>query len=219
MADRLKAYFDMMTRVDRFGRTYVNYFVRTSLAGQLFAIVRASTDEIERLRRKQRLSRVPTPRPQILMRAVTKEILLREMDAIEMTASAIAMNVPVSEDKFRTPWTYNDEKILFGARVFAEDAVPLCDEFIKYAMPRTFIDDLIALIGEFEEAIAARNQDPGARQSVEAAIDDGLERGLMAVRQLDAIMRNRFRDDNLGRTEWIVTSHVRYVYRSNSCPA
>lgn len=217
MDDRMKIYFDMLTRVDRFGRTYVNYFVRTSFAGKLFAIVRASVDEIERLRRKQRSIMLTTP-SQVLSRAVTKEILIREMDAIEMIANAIALDIPVSEDKFRAPRTYNDEKLLVGARAFAEDAVPLRDEFVRYAMPSSFIDDLNALIGEFEEAIAARTQGPGARLCVEAAIDDAMERALKAVRQLDAIMCNRFRDDNLGRTEWIMNSHVRYVYRASSAP-
>ena len=218
MDDRFKAYLENMTRVGRFGRTYANYFVRTSWAGQLFAIVAASVDEIDRLKWKQRRSIVLTPRPLILIRAVTKEMLIRAMDAIEMTARAIAMHIPIAEDKFRSPWTYNYEEVLLTARAFAEDAAPLRDEFLKYCMPPTFIEDLIALTGELEEAIAARNEDPGARLCVEAKIDDAMERALMAVRELDVMMHNRFDDDELGRTEWIFTNYVKYEYRPNSAP-
>src|SRR6185369_18076077 len=123
--------------------TYVNYFVRTSFAGQQFAIVRASVDEIDRLRRKRRPIGLTTW-PQILSRAVLKEILIREMNYIDMTAQAIAMHRQIPDDKFRTPWTRDDAMILLAARVFAEDAIPLRDEFLKYCMRETFIDEGLA---------------------------------------------------------------------------
>ncbi|HXU39495.1 MAG TPA: hypothetical protein VN937_24285 [Blastocatellia bacterium] len=215
--DRFNAFLGLLTRIDRFGRTYVNYFVRTSFAGQQFAIVRASVDEIDRLRRKRRPIGLTTW-PQILSRAVLKEILIREMNYIDMTAQAIAMHRQIPDDKFRTPWTRDDAKILLAARVFAEDAIPLRDEFLKYCMRETFIDELRALADEFEEAIAARRQVTGARPCVEALIDDAMERGLLTARRLDVMMLNRFYDDNLGRNEWFMTSHVSYRTGSNAAP-
>lgn len=215
--DRFKAFFGLLTRIDRFGRTYVNYFVRTSLPGQDFAVVRASVDEIEMLMRKRRPLGL-VPRPQILTKAVLKEILVREMDYIDMTAYAIAIHRPMPEDKFRTPWTYDDENILLAARVFAEDAMPLRDEFLRYRMRETFIDELRDLADEFEEVITARRQETDARPCVEALIDMAMERGLLASRKLDAMMPIRFRDDNLRLTEWFMTSHVSYRTSSNSAP-
>lgn len=215
--DRFKAFFGLLTRIDRFGRTYVNYFVRTSFAGQKFAIVRAAVDEIERLRRKRRPIGVTT-RPQILLRTVLKEILIREMDAIDMTAYAIAIDRQIPEDKFRTPWSYDDEKILLAARVFAEDAIPYRDEFLRYCMRVTFIDELREVADEFEEATVVRRQEANARPCVEVLIDNAMERGLLAARELDVMMLNRFYDDNLGRTEWFMTAHVSYRTSSNSTP-
>lgn len=215
--DRFKAFLGFLTRIDRFGRTYANYIVRTSFAGQQFAIVRASVEEIERLRRKRRPIGVTT-RPQILSRAILKEMLMREMDAMDMTAYVIAIDGQIPEDKFRAPSTSDDENILLAARVFAEDAIPFREEFLRYLMRETFIDELRAVADEFEEAIASRRQDTGARPCVEAIIDDAMERGLLAARELDAMMLNRFCDDNLGRTEWIMTTHVSYRTCSNAAP-
>ena len=57
-------------------------------------------------------------------------------------------------------------------------------------MPADFLDDLQADIAQLEEANAHKAQHLESHVEATAAIDEQIERGMNAVRELDPFMRN-----------------------------
>jgi len=101
-----------------------------------------------------------------------------------------------------------DQILLAAARAFAQDAVPLRDEFIRREMPETFIDDLNRLIGDFHTAINERNQSTGARVSATAATDEAIEQAMNAARELNSIVQIKFRGNRAVLAEWASARHI-----------
>ena len=75
-------------------------------------------------------------------------------------------------------------------------------------MPADFLEDLEADIEQFEEALTRRVQGRETHVTATAAIDDLVERGMNAVRELDAIMRNMFANNPAKLAAWMSASHV-----------
>ena len=90
----------------------------------------------------------------------------------------------------------------------ASDALPLKAEFIKRGLPDDLIDDLEADIEILEQAITHEAQGKESHVAATAAIDQEIERGMNAVRELDAIVQNIFRNDPAALAEWASASHV-----------
>ena len=62
-------------------------------------------------------------------------------------------------------------------------------------MPESFIEEFKEDIADLERAMGQQNTGRGAHVSATASVESAAERGMNAVRKLDAIVRNTFRDD------------------------
>jgi hypothetical protein len=149
------------------------------------------------------------------LKAVARAALHDDLKAISSTAHAIAITMPGLDDKFRVPRNAGDQAWLTAARGFAVDAAPLKAEFIRRGLPASFLEDLAEHIAAFEQAVNDTEQKTGARIAATAAIDAAIERGMNAVRELDAIVRNIFRDDPATLAEWTSASHTERAARGN----
>lgn len=147
-------------------------------------------------------------REQTTLKNVALAALQEDLKAINRTARALALTTPGLEDMFRVPYNVGAQAWLTAARSFAENAEPLKAEFIRRGHAPDFIEDLRADTEALQELIRTRAQKSGARVAATAAIDDVIGRGLNAVRELDAIVRNVFRDDPAALAEWTSASHI-----------
>jgi hypothetical protein len=137
-----------------------------------------------------------------------RQSLYRQLKAINLTAHSLAFETPGLDDKFRMPRGNNDQNMLNTARAFATDAAPLKTQFIQYEMPATFPEDLDAAIEAFEQAITSQNQGQQSALISTASLGASTERGVSLVRQLDAIVRNKFRDDPATLAAWESATHI-----------
>jgi hypothetical protein len=144
------------------------------------------------------------------MRSIAREILRRQMEAMSRTAAALALagNTPGLENRFRMPRDDNDQALINAARAFAQDAIPLAAQFINFGLPQNFLADLNAAITKFEQAVERQNTGRDTHVSATTAIDEALERGIKIVRQLDAIVRNKYADDPAQLAAWESASHI-----------
>jgi hypothetical protein len=149
-------------------------------------------------------------------KAAARDELRRDLEAISRTARALAMSTPGLEDKFRAPRSISDQALLATARAFAADALPLKTEFTRRGMPDDFLEDLASDIEEFEQAINQKIQKREVHIAATAAIDTVIERGVNAVRELDAIMRNKFADDPASLAAWLSASHTQRTPRQTT---
>ena len=105
------------------------------------------------------------------------------------------------------------------ARGFAADALPLKEQFIRNEMPANFLDELNAHITTFEQAIDEQQRRKRARVSATTGLDDSVERGVNIVRQLDAVVRNKFRDDRATLAAWENARRTERAPSSTQTPA
>lgn len=101
------------------------------------------------------------------------------------------------------------------ARAFAVDAAPLKAEFLRHGMQESFIEDFKEDIADLERAVGQQNTGRGAHVSATASVEEASERGLNAVRKLDAIVRNKYRDDPATLAAWESARHLERASRAH----
>jgi hypothetical protein len=198
---------EMFIRVRQFGATRQASFPKDTRGSEVLAQVNAVITELEGHATTQ-ASGARAAKEGTALKAVARAALREDLEAISRTARAMALTMPGLADKFRLPRNAGDQALLTAARAFAQDAAPLKEEFTRRGLPAGFLSELNAGITAFEESINSRAQKTGTRIAATVAVDDAIERGMNAVRELDAIVRNVFRNDPAALAEWTSASHV-----------
>ena len=207
MNDEVRRRVEMLIRVDGYGEASAAEYPATSRAGELFAIVRTALGKVKSATTEQ-ASSARLAQERTSLKSIAYDRLFDRMQAISTTAQVIALTLPGLEDKFRMPRKPSAQVVLAAGRAFAQDAVPLKPEFVRRALPETFIDDLEAAISEFSDSISERNQSTGARVAATAGADEAIDEAMMAVRELRVIVRNHLRGNRAALAEWESVSHV-----------
>jgi hypothetical protein len=210
-ANELKNY-ERLTRVRDFGAAHASTFATASLGGQLFAELNAAVAELTAQAATQ-VAGFSTSREGTTSKASARAALREHLTVINRTARAMAVDQPAIAEKFRRPSGSGDQVLLNAARAFLTNATPLAAEFIKHELPDDFLAELEADINELEQAISAKHHNTESHVSATAAIDSALERGLNALRKLDAIVRNKFHNDPAILAAWESASHAQHHAR------
>jgi hypothetical protein len=208
MKDSEKRRHEMLTRVRDFGEVRAASFPDGTRGNELFADLNQVVTELDTHARDQSSGRSAGAQG-TTSRAMAREALYEDLLAISRTARAMAFDTPGLEERFRLPrGNRNDQALLSTARAFLADADPLKADFIRNELPSDFLQDLAGDIAAFEQSIADQNRSAGARVAATTAVDSAIERGVTVVRQLDAIIRNKFRDDPSTLAAWTSASHT-----------
>ncbi len=210
--------YETLRRVREFGVTYASDFANQPLAKEQFAAVSEAVIELDNLAVNQSSSG-QAARSGTSSKTLLREELHDDLLGINRTARAMAIDLPGLEGKFRMPrGSAGDQALLTAARTFAADAVPLAEEFIRHAMPPDFLDELKKSIADFETTLDKRATAKGAKVAATAALESALERGMIAVRKLDAIIKNKFRGDAAKLAAWATASHTERMSRPAAPP-
>lgn len=215
MKDRARHRHEMFLRVREFCASRAAEFPATTLAGELVARLNGVIDEMDTHTAAQSSGRSASMQTTV-SKAAARDELRRALEAISRTARALAISIPGLEDKFRAPRSISDQALLAMARAFAADALPLKAEFTRRGMPDDFLEDLASDIEVFEQAINQKIQKREEHVAATAAIDSAIERGVNTVRELDAIMRNKFADDPASLAAWLSASHTQRAPRQTT---
>ena len=207
MKDSETRRLEMFIRASAFGKAHAGAFPTRTRGADVLTELNAIIAELETHTTAQAAGQRAT-KAGTTHKAAARAALREDLEAISRTARVMALTTPGLEDKFRLPRNAGDQVWLAAARAFAQDAVPLKDEFIRRGLPDDFIDDLNADIAAFEASIDSGAQQTGARVAATVAIDAAIDRGMNAVRELDAIVRNVFRNDAATLGAWTSASHT-----------
>jgi hypothetical protein len=207
MNDMERRRLEMFIRVREFGLTHTAQFPPTSFASEQLIVVDSAINALESHTSAQSSGKSAV-RQSTTSKAVARDELMRDLEAISRTARAIAQTIPGLADKFRIPHNQSNQTVLAVARAVLSDALPLKAEFIRRGMPANFLEDLQDDIDVMEDAITRKVQGAGSQVAATAAIDTEIERGMNAVRQLDPIMRNTFSGNPAILAAWHSASHV-----------
>ena len=200
--------YEMLVRVRDFGESYAARFPDSTLAKPLFATVASSIAALQ----ADDMTRQATARGGgFNTRDAAREDLLQSVEALLVTARAVALDTPGLEDKFgRLPKKPKDQVLLTAARVFAKDAVPLEAAFIAHGMAKTFLADFGAAIDGFDRALRDHDMGKDYNLAARATTDAAFDTGAAAVQKLNAIVVNQLRDDPAAMARWYRDRRVRY---------
>ena len=213
MDDKERSCNEMFQRVEDFGTARAADFPNGSLGKELLALVSAAIADFDTHSSAQ-LSGKNEARRSTSSKDGARTALRTDLDEISRTARAMAFEVEGLDEKFRLPRYLNDQKLSETARAFATDAIPFKDTFIRYELPADFLEDLAADIADF--AAASQSQNAGLENQVTAtvAVDTAREQGMNAVRRLDAIVRNKYRNDAATLAAWERARHIERATRA-----
>jgi uncharacterized protein (DUF924 family) len=217
MDDRDLRRYEMVLRVRDYGTEQASSFPATTLGGELFATVSAAAEELAG-HIAAHSSGSSSARQGTASKSVAREALREMLEMIRDTARSMSQTMTGLDTKFRIPRNMSDQEMLGTAQAFATDAVPLKQDFLRFAMPADFLDDLDEHIADFESALTRQHAGRGRQVMATASMDDALGRALAAVRQLDAIVRNTFRNDPARLAAWESARHVKREARTKQTP-
>jgi methyl-accepting chemotaxis protein len=202
----------MLIRVGQFGASHAHSFPAGSRGAELFTAVAAAITNME-TRAAAQQSHARAAKETTTQKGAAFEALQEQMEAISRTARAMSRALPGVRDKFRVPHSAGVQTWLAAARSFAEDAEPIKDEFIRRGMDANFIETLRASIEAVAATVNTKARKAAAQVGATSAVGEAAEDGRDAVRELDAIVRNVFRNDPSALAEWESASHVERAAR------
>lgn len=214
MKDSQRNELDMGRRTREFLDAHKSEFPDGTRAAVLRSMLISIISEIEEQAANQDAATLDRQESTAQKRAALKSIK-EQLRPINRTARSLEEQSPGISDQFRMP-TDADEAVLARARAFISEATPIQSEFTSRGLPDTFLTDLQSAIGAYQ---SADNRQAGAlaRQTgATAAIREALKQLLSTVRELDAIIRNRYRSDPATLAAWRSAAHIERARRRTS---
>jgi hypothetical protein len=226
MNDRDAARYDAMKRTGDFGVENAALFqpvppaTGPTLAQQLFAALGVSTDDPDAgsTTLMARIKKATTGRQSAAggfhggttSKAVVRDGLVADLRGINRSAEAIALanGTPEILANFPLPYGLNDPALLAQARAVAAAAEPMKAAFIALEHPADFVEALLGRVAEFENADSGQNVGQENQRGATASLGPLIQEGMTILKQLDAIMSNKFRSNAEMMGKWLTASHV-----------
>lgn len=202
--------YEMLRRVHTFGTNHQHLFPPETRGGQAFVVVTEATRELE----THAVSRLALAKEGKDSKARARRALTEHMDAIVRSARTIARGTPGFDVRYRMPRPRTDASLLATARLFVDLVGASKDRFVEYGMSADVGTALQSLAQAFEAATVANDAERDGHTQARARFEAALERGLEAVRQLDIIVANRCRGDDVTMAVWERDRRVEYARRA-----
>ncbi len=197
----------MLGSVKSYSKRYPADFAAGSKAAELMAIALAGEAEATGSGTEQASGDGKT-RAGTVTKAGLYDGLLEDLRAISGTAKSISSEMAGLDEKFRLPRSQAQSVLLTTARAFLKDATPLAANFIAYELAADFLTDLEDDIAAYDAAEDDQDDGLGKRVGATRTIAQALTDGCAAVRNLEPLMRNKYKNDPPKLAEWFVASHV-----------
>jgi hypothetical protein len=94
------------------------------------------------------------------------------------------------------------QAFLTRSRVAAATASSHQELLIKYGMPEKFLDQLNAMLDEYEKALNQQHAGRAAHVGARAELEAGMAETMLTIRQINALNRFRFRTDSESLAAW-----------------
>ena len=201
MTDVTVRRFKMVVRVLGFLLENPIEFPKGSHGPQLVDQLQKAVAELQELS-GEHISQITDARASTGRKSEARRSLVETMDAISLSAEGIAVTTPGLEGKFQLIRGASNSVLLSRARSFAVDAEAMRDDFVRFAMAPTFVNDLKARIAALEQAIAEQTASTGSHISTTASIDDKMQAALDILTQLDPVVSNTLAGELARKRRW-----------------
>lgn len=144
--------------------------------------------------------------------AVERQELVELLRSVNRTAGAIAIdkNDPGIMDRFRMPAVNNDALLVATGKAFAVaiTELALAADFTDHGYEGDIVADLNAEAQDVQDAEADQGGAVQTQGGATATLPSLLRQGANLVKCLDAIIKNRFRNNPAMLGAWKIASHV-----------
>ena len=207
---------DSFTRIDVFGGENTADFPVRSKGATLFGRIKTIAQNLGQKAANQFAAK-GSSRSGFFSKGTARENMRSLMTEIaETVAKGAAYEVAGLEEKFRVPVNRNDNELLAAARSFLTDAAPHKDLLIEYGLEADFLDQLAAAIADFEQSLTTTNAAVGGQVSSTAEIGEEVREGMVIRRQLDVVVRNKYKNNAGKLAAWQSAWHIEHPKKKKS---
>jgi hypothetical protein len=209
MRDSIRNIQEMGQSVRQFALAHGDQFAANSRATTLFTRLNAALANLDQHATAQ-TSGQHSAQQSTATKSDARRELRADIDAIAETARSMSIETPGLADKFRIPRGHiNDQELLTLARAFLADAAPSKTDFIANEMPADFLEDLQADITVFESSSSGQTVGKQTHVAATDGLSEAADELLNLVKQLNAPIRNKFRDQPTILAAWESAQHTR----------
>jgi hypothetical protein len=199
---------DAFQRVKKFGTDHAADFSATSTGGKQFAIVTAAVPQAQGQAAGQLSGKGDRGQATITKGQIHPD-LHDQMKAISESAHTLAdMGTTGLDAKFRMPRSGGHGALLTAANQFLQDATPLKAQFLSVNLPADFLDTLQTTITNFNSATDDQSAGAGNRANATTGLGGTTADARKALRNLNTIVNNTYKNNPAVRAEWVVASHI-----------
>lgn len=212
-SDRYNAFI----AANQFGKENAADFPANSIGGSLFAEIAECITLLNRHGANQS-SAMSSSKQNYVSKDTAREDLREELTDISRMARSMAYEIEGLDDKFRFPVNRNDRQLLTTARAFLADAAQYKTKFIDYGLPKDFLENLQSKIEDFEATLSTTSESRGMQVASTAEIGAIVRRGMIALRRLNPIVRQKYKNNTGKLAAWTTAKHVKRQAVNNSAP-
>lgn len=199
---------DAFQRVKKFSTDHAADFPPASVGGQQFALVTAAVPQAQgqaagQLSAKGDRGQATKTKGQI------HPDLHDQCKAISESAHTLAdLGATGLDAKFRMPRSGGNGALLTAARQFLKDATPMKTQFLSVNLPADFLDTLTQTISDFDSATDDQTGGLEGQASSTTGLANTNAAARKALRALNTIVRNTYKNNPVVLAEWTIASHI-----------
>ncbi|MBS0660393.1 MAG: hypothetical protein JSR82_19400 [Verrucomicrobia bacterium] len=143
-------------------------------------------------------------------KSVLRDAIMSDLRRINEAVASLAeeRSQPELMHHFRMPWGEKDEVFATRATAFVEQSEPLRADLVSLGLPEDFHTLLATRVADFKAADQAKATGLQSRVGAGEGLDADLRAGLAAVRQLNVILKNLYRDHPTRLAAWRTAARV-----------
>ena len=215
MTKRQYRQYEMLVRVRNFGDAQKAHFAEGSEGARAFEAITTAVAEIKAFGNAKLTARRVSKKEKL----AAKRALASRIWAIARSARIMAKSVPGADAKFPLPTRQSDVAVLQTGHLFLTEAEPVKDDFIRYGLRPTFMEELQQAVARFEETIAGRAAGKAEAVVAQKGIRSTLRQAVDTVMSLDVLVANALGDDDDVMNAWKTDRHVELAGPSASVGA
>lgn len=204
-SDRLR--YEMQVRVHQFGLDNAADFPPPGIGNTTFTELGVIITQIEAQSTDQQAG-FGEAKQQYEIKDTAREDLGDQMSVISRTAKSMEYAIDGIGDKFKFTRNMPDESLLAKGRAFFEEATPYAAEFEAYGLPNKFLDDLEEACIAFDATFSSTASAIAEHVEATAQSAANVREGMIKVRVLDAVVRNKYHNNPGKLAAWTSASHV-----------
>ena len=215
MNDDVRRRYEMQVRVVQFGTDNAGDFsgLGTTTFNELGVLV-SNTESSSAAQQ----SGFGESAQQFEIKDTARENLRDEMAAISRTAKSMEYAFDGISNKFRFQRNMPDASMLAKARAWETELLPYKSDFMDYGLDGSFINDLTAAADAFESTFSSTASATAEHVAATADETSNVRQGMIKVRVLDGIVKNKYANNPGKLAAWISASHVEKAPKKKEPP-